>query len=318
MFFIMYYKDVENIKLIEISRKSLRENSDKSSFNLIFLFFFEYAFIIPENFNLLITEWIPNLTKKIVHPAISFTMLFILLVFFFKNFAVFLKDFLINILTKDLSQNILYWLTFSVLMIYFIGDFATTVNEMYKNSSILGFDKIGAIIFLITTILKAFLCVYLIGVPTSIFFVVGYILIYTFFAIFFYRGFDLSIFKNIDEYVRMSPIANVENICDEPDFITRFLGTEIGKNFNTVIYLLKLFVMTIQSKLFFISFIMLFIVCCIDYSQGLKNNPIKGRGISNDSGNLKNSLLFINICIIVVLSSIVMKYFLKEYGNFNV
>ena len=297
IFFIMYYKDNAGIKLIEISRDKIKENAEQTPLLYLFLYFFEYAFIFPEMFNKLIADIIPSFTKKIINPTWSFSMIFIILTYFFKNFAIFFKNFLIGVLVGDGSYAYYFYIGLIVLGIYYLADFIKKGSDIISNSIIL--DKIGFILFLINGFIRGLIAVYFIGVPLGIFFTIAYILIYTFIAIIFYMGFDLNIFNKIDETVRINIPFNENNNCDGPGWIEYFLGKDASYVFNDILKYLILFVTTIYSKLYIISFLLLYVFGCIEYYNK----------ITNESGNLKNSLIFINICIIFILSLLVIKHF---------
>jgi TRAP-type C4-dicarboxylate transport system permease small subunit len=58
----------------------------------------------------------------------------------------------------------------------------------------------------------------------------------------------------------------------------------------------------LYSKLILIAFIIIYIIGWFDYYKN----------ISSKSGILKNGLLFINICLIIMFSSIIMQFYILE------
>jgi hypothetical protein len=297
MYFIMYYKDVEEIKLIDISLDQARKIAEGFPILHLFLYIFEYSISTLETFNNFITIYIPKATKSVLNSTFVFAIIFIILIFFIKYSAVYFKNFLIDTLNMNFN--------FFSLLIYFYV-FVLWLGAVYKT----GMEKANVISQDPNKLVAADICLFLfnrtvklilsmmIGVPAILFFIICYILIYTFVAIFFYIGFDMDIFKRIDEYVKITKNGSVESICDNPswfDIILEYTGIKLIMGFLQVIY----------NKLFTIAFIILYIVCSIRYSEI----------ISPKAGNLKNSLIFINIMIIIILGAMVGKEYMKDFVN---
>jgi hypothetical protein len=293
MYFIMYYKDVEEIKLTEITLERARKIAEGFPVLHLFLYIFEYSISTLETFNNFITIYIPNATKKVLNSTFVFAIIFIILINFFKYSAVYFKNFLVD--TLNFKFNFFSLLIYFYVFVLWLGALYETGMEKAKIISQDANKLVVADIclFLFNRTVKLILSM-MFGVPAILFFIICYILIYTFVAIFFYMGFDMDIFKRIDEYVKITKNRNVESICDNPswvDTILEYTGIKIIMNFLEVIY----------NKLFTISFIILYIISSIRYSEI----------ISPEAGNLKNSLIFINIMIIIILVAFVAQEYLK-------
>jgi hypothetical protein len=298
MYFIMYYKDVEEIKLLEITLERFNKEAEKYPILYLFLYVFEYSISVLETFNNLITVNIPYYTKTVLSTTLIFTLIFINLIFFIKYSAVFFKNFLIDTLNFKFSwfSLLIYFYVFGLWLVSLLKagiEKALTIKVDASKFSI--FLDVG--LFLFNRLLKLILGM-MFGVPAILFFIICFILIYTFVAIFFYMGFDMDIFKRIDEYVKVTKNLSADSVCDNPSFLYSFL------KFFGYDYIMQ-FVEIIYNKLFIFTFILLYIVCSIRYSEL----------ISPNAGNLKNSLIFINIMIIIILLSIVAKEYVKKFVN---
>ena len=164
MFFIMYYKDIDKTKLIDISRKRAeeyeKELNDKRSlfifpFN-IFLYFFKYSIYLTEVINYYLTNNNGNENKDVNYSS-KFLFIFIFLVIFFKFSASFMKDFLISALKFKYTIFSVFVLITIVLL--WGSDFVTTLKE-----KIVGLGKGGSIsdfcLFLLNRFIKLLIVKY--------------------------------------------------------------------------------------------------------------------------------------------------------------
>jgi len=295
MYFIMYYKDVENIRLTEISMKKMRELEKTILFLIPFNYAFEYSITILEFSNWLITKIIPEYTKKVLNTTFIFTIIFILLIFFFKYFALYFKNFLINAINFKYDY-FMFMIGIVVLALWLLGVLKVGKEKAERYSK--GEQEISYVdlaLFALNRVIKLLASLFM-GVPMTLFMLALYILVYTFVAIFFYVGFDTSIFIRINEYISLTKNTKIESVCDETNWFEEI------KEFSGM-NLIMIFVETLFSNLFLIAFIILYLTSCGDY----KNN------ISSDAVNLKNSLIFINLMIIIILSFIVGKSYMKYF-----
>jgi len=297
MYFIMYYKDVEKIELIEISLEKVQKAAKGFPILYLFLYIFEHSISTLETFNNFITIYIPNATRSVLNTTFIFAIIFFLLIFFIKYSAVVFKQFLID--TLNMNRNFFLALIYIYVTILNAAAAFEKGNEKWEAFSKDANKLVIADIclFLFNRTVKWILSMAL-GVPAILFFIICYILIYTFVAIFFYTGFNIDTFKRIDDYIKVTKNGNIESVCDNDSWFETIIKT-LG------FYLIMDFFELIYNKLFVFTFIILYIVSTIRYSQL----------ISPNAGNLKNSLIFINIMIIIILLLIVGKEYAKQIVN---
>lgn len=308
MFFIMYYKDIDGTTLIDISRKRAEDyekelSEQKSLFVFpmnIFLYFFKYSIYFTEIIDSFLTKNTGGDKKQDINYATIFLFIFVFLVIFFKYSAAFMKDFLLNALkfqfipSKNTSplnrlQILITFFVFITIILLWGSDFVTIfkikIDELSKGGSVTNFC-----LFLLNRFIKLLMVMFF-GVPMSIVMFVFYIYIYAFGSIFYYKGFDITetyntIFK-INEFIKNKSKVDV----DKNSFMEIF-----GINFIMSI------IDFLYSKLIMIAFIIIYIVSSFEYYKK----------ISLGSGLLKNALMFINICLIIIFSSIIMQFYIIE------
>lgn len=341
MFFIMYCdeidKDKENkTKLIDISRKRAEEyekelTEQRSIFVFpmnIFLYFFKYSIYFTEIINSFLTKNTEPVTQRNINYSTIFLFIFVFLVIFFKYSAAFMKDFLINALkfqfvppkeSKGASMNLpansasmgslnnpseslnrlqilITFFVFITIILLWGSDFMTMLNIKIE-----GLSKGGSVtdfcLFLLNRFIKL-LMVVLFGAPMSIVMFVFYIYIYAFGSIFYYKNFSITNTYNtiysINEFIKNSKKNDDAN--DNP--IMETLGINYIMSIVDFLY----------SKLIMMAFIIIYIVSSFEYYKK----------ISLNSGILKNGLIFINICLIIIFSSIIMQFYILETRKNNI
>lgn len=295
IYFIMYFKTKENIELLDISRKNANESGN--TFVAIFLYFFEYSLFFPEMLNKIICVTIPEIfTEQRISKTFIFSLIFFSLIPFFKYSAIFFKNFLISSISGN--SPFLGPIFLGIMFILFILDFGKKVIEKGKATPESQWkfpdDKVDFIFFILNRLLRAIL-IYFMGVPMALFLVICYILLYSSLALFIYLGIDFSIYNKIDEYVKIASREYKENVCDTDwiPWLMDFFGINMAINIVSLAY----------SNLLLFSFIVLLNYGCTQYYSE----------ISQDSGNLKYSLMFINFVLILILVSIILKKFANEY-----
>jgi hypothetical protein len=298
MFFIMYYKDIDKTKLIDISRKRAeeyeKELNDKRSlfifpFN-IFLYFFKYSIYLTEVINYYLTNNNGNENKDVNYSS-KFLFIFIFLVIFFKFSASFMKDFLISALKFKYTIFSVFVLITIVLL--WGSDFVTTLKE-----KIVGLGKGGSIsdfcLFLLNRFIKLLIVIF-VGVPMSVIMFVFYIYIYAFGSIIYYKNFSFTkiyeTITNINEFIKNS---KMKKEVDKNSFM-EMLGVNYIMSIIDFMY----------SKLILMAFIIIYIIGCFDYYKN----------ISSTSGNLKKGLIFLNICLISIFTAVIMMFYTLEQRN---
>jgi hypothetical protein len=310
MFFIMYYKDIDGTKLIDISRKRVEEyekelSEQRSLFVFpmnIFLYFFKYSIYFTEIIDSFLTKNTVSDKNKDINYATVFLFVFLFLIIFFKYSAAFMKDFLINALKFKIvpqkgSINALSILMVFIAIFVFItifllwgSDLVTTFKEKEKGSISEKF-----LIFL-NRCIRLLMVIY-VGLPMSIIMFVFYIYIYAFGSIFYYKNFSITntynTISSISEFIKSK-----SNIDVDKNSFMEMLGINYIMSIIDFLY----------SKLIMIAFIIIYIVSCTEYYKK----------ISRDSGFLKNGLIIINICLIVMFSSIIMLFYILETRKNNI
>jgi hypothetical protein len=273
----------------------------------IFLYFFKYSIYFTEIINSFLTKNTESNEKKDVNYATIFLFIFTFLVIFFKYSAVFMKDFFINALkfqfipSKDPKgefvnrlQPLITLFVFITIILLWGGDFIDMLNIKMD-----GLSKGGSVtdfcLFLLNRFIKLIMVV-LFGAPMSIVMFVFYIYIYAFGSIIYYKNFNITetynTISNINELIKNKKIITNDNP------IMEMLGINYIMSIIDFLY----------SKIIMIAFIIIYIVSSFDYYKQ----------ISQKSGILKNGLIFINICLIVMFSSIITQFYILETRKNNI
>jgi hypothetical protein len=276
------------------------------AFLVIIHYFFDYPFVILYFLNKFVVETFPGMINGIFPPSFLFVYLFYQSCLFLKNSAIVVKHLFINSLLfkVDAAAGLIY----GIIVILWLKDVVLLLKKiiMGESSSGEGADPqpkpplviLGLVLFnLLERIIKLIFLI-MIGIPATVLAVVFYFLLYSFFGIFFYKGFKFDTFTKIDILVNGEIHPYVPDICDGYhwyDFLYEI--------FNIVM----IFFHTIQGKLFTISFILLYAYSCLDYAENITPNTY----------NLKNGLLAIDIGLIITLFSMVMSYFLEKMQSLS-
>jgi len=292
LFFIMYYKDVEKIKLFEISTQKTKDAAESMPILYIFLFFFEYSIFFPEMLNKLFTEIIPKFAKQIFNATFVFTIMFILLIFFFKYFAKLFRKFLIDGLNNKLG--LIGMILTGIICLLWLASFLKAGKEKIVDTPLktgIAPDKLDLIFFVINRLLRL-MAAFTVGVPMGVFLMMLYIIGYVFMSVFLYTGFNIKIYSRMYEYMKGAKAEYIPGICESTsiwDYIYDYSG----------IKLIMQMVDILHERLFFIAFIIILVITGIDYTKPGK--------ISSGTGPLKDGLLGINFGLAGLLAIPVLK-----------
>jgi hypothetical protein len=299
LFFIMYYKDVEKVHLFEISRQKVQEAALSNPILYIILFFFEYSIFFPEVLNKALTETIPKFTKQIFNATLIFAIIFILLIFFFKYSAAFLKDFLIDGIRGNLGW--IGYLCMGIVAALWLRTFMEDGKKMFydvpEKTGIYP-DKVGVIFFFINRFLRL-MAAMTFGVPMGIFLMMLYIIGYVFMSVFLYKGFNTRIYGQMDDYIRNTKGEYIFGICENPtiwDYVYKYLGLELLMQFFDNFHIF------IQP----VAFIIIFATGIVAY---LTPDRLKGKD------PLQGALVGINSGLIFFLALLVLKKVKDMFGS---
>lgn len=300
LFFIMYYKDVEKIKLFEISTKKTKEAAESMPILYLFLFFFEYSIFFPATLNWLLTDIIPNFTKQYINANFVFAIFFILLIFFFKYFAEFFKNFLIDGLNgvQGFMGNILT----GVICILWLASFLEAGKEKMIDVPLktgIPADKLDLIFFVINRLLRLMVA-FTAGAPMGLFLIMLYIIGYVFMSVFLYTGFNLKIYSRMYEYIKTKKSDYIPGICEE---------TSPGVFMKILDYIMRV-IDLMHERIFMIAIIIILIATGIDYT--------KDGAFTNGTDPLKDCLLGINFGIAGILSIFVARTLIANINKNSV
>lgn len=279
LFFIMYYKDVEKIKLFEISTQKTKDAAESMPILYIFLFFFEYSIFFPEMLNKLLTDTIPKFAKQIFNATFVFTIMFVLLIFFFKYFAKLFKNFLIDGLNNKLG--LIGKILTGIICVLWLASFLKAGKEKIVDTPLktgISPDKLDLIFFVINRLLRL-MAAFTAGAPMGVFLTMLYIIGYVFMSVFLYTGFNIKIYSRMYGYMKGAKAEYIPGICENPsiwDYIYDYSG----------IKLIMQMVDILHERLFMIAIIIILIITGIDYT--------KDGAISSGTDPLKDTLLGIN------------------------
>lgn len=322
-FFIIYHNRTSDtpIKLFTIDFKKEFENAEMNkdagtakqiwyAFLVVVHYFFDYPFTILFFLNMFVTELLPKYTEKIFPASFLFVCLFYILCLFLKNCAVVVKHLFINsLLFKfDPSSSSIYLAIIILWVVGLIMKLKKILEETVLKKPDANGDPQNAgppppktpplVIagLLLATFLERIvklIMLIMIGIPATTLAAVMYFLAYSFFGIFIYKGFKREPFSKIDIYVKIPSEPYVPDICDGYhwyDFLYKI--------FNIIMMVFD----TIQGKLFTFTFMLLYGVSCIDYKINITEN----------TKNLKNGLIAIDVGLIAILLVLIGNYFYKK------
>jgi hypothetical protein len=202
-----------------------------------------------------------------------------------------MKDFLINAL--KFKYTIISGYVLITIILLWGSDFINILITKLKNLS-KGGSVTDLCLFFLNRFIKLILSLAL-GVPMSIIIFVLYIYIYAFGSIFYYKNFSFTkIYETISGINELIKKNKIKKEVDKNSFM-EMLGLNYIMSIIDFLY----------SKLILIAFIIIYIAGSIDY---FKN-------ISSKSGNLKIGLIFINICLIIIFSLLIMLFYKLEQNN---
>jgi hypothetical protein len=241
-YFLMYYATENSIELIKITRADFR--SSNIVLNEI-MTFFEYLILFPEMMNWLIVDIIPAKIGVYLSGPIKFSLLYVILLYCVKNFAPVIKDILVESFTFNKNSTGITSYMVALLVIVYIYAF---IDETKRNPLPLTAVKIGMMFFynLIRLTLSILGCIYTGGIILS-----AYLLLYSFFAIWWYGGGKIT-FDMLDLHAtRPSPIQL--NPCEDNWFIRilKLLFLFITGMFTTIkkhLFLIVLFCIVLFSS----------------------------------------------------------------------
>jgi hypothetical protein len=301
-FFILYYSKVMKVQLYNIDIEKIFTDAktameeDSNIFKQLWYFlviiihyFFDYPINIMSLFNVGVTQLFPSIfSEYIFNSTFLFAILFFHSCQFLKHSARAVKELLINsIMFKVTPLSVIIYFT---IVILWGKDLILTIKKMTQAKP--ASHPVSYVLYILERLLKLMLLL-VIGVPSAALAIVLFLLVYSFFGVFIYNGFNLDTFVSIDSYVRVKKSEHMASICDGYhwyDYLYEVLG------------LIMTFIDTLHGKLFTITFMLLYAYGCLDYSSNITPN----------TNNLKNGLLAINVGLIVTCLSMIVDYFQKN------
>jgi len=301
-FFLLYYRKVANVTLYDVDINKMFKDSkeaaetDGGTFKQLWYFliiiihyFFDHPITIVSGVNKLVTELIPSVfSEYIFNSTFIFAIIFFHSCQFLKHSARAVKNLLINSIMFKVTP--ISGFIYLAIFILWGKDIVLGIKGMTQAKP--ASTPLSYVLYILERIIKLMVLL-MIGVPSTTLAIVLFLVIYSFFGVFIYRGINFDIFYSIDDYVKVKKSEHVASMCDGYywyDYLYEVLG------------LIMTFIDTLHGKLFTITFMLLYAYSCIDYSSNITQNTY----------NLKNGLLAINIGLIVTCMAMIIDYFEKH------
>jgi len=276
-YFILYYSKYEDIEITRIARKTLLEMSSPENGQVVshmakFIFFiFEFAVFFVEMFNDFLILFFPKITMFFLDGRTNFLLLFIILVFAFKNFGKFFKNFLIDLLTNA-TDNYYINIMYAILFI----EFFVSVAEGPKTIGVPTVDEdqirtfmaslANPLLFILVLIIR-FMIIMIVSVPVGGLMIGALFLYYSFFGILHYVGSErwFSTVEHILDYAKNAESKyKSEKYCNTNAFYMLLLKIlQIISTVSSLLYLFK----------YYLAFIIIFIVSAIIFYNKLSLTP---------------------------------------------
>lgn len=276
-YFVLYYSKYEDIEITRIARKTLLEMSSPENGQVVshmakFVFFiFEFAVFFVEMFNDFLILFFPKITMFFLDGRTNFLLLFIILVFAFKNFGKFFKNFLIDLLTNA-TDNYYINIMYAILFI----EFFVSVAEGPKTIGVPTVDEdqirtfmaslANPLLFILVLIIR-FMIIMIVSVPVGGLMIGALFLYYSFFGILHYVGSErwFSTVEHILDYAKTAESKyKSEKYCNTNAFYMLLLKIlQIISTVSSLLYLFK----------YYLAFIIIFIVSAIIFYNKLSLTP---------------------------------------------
>jgi len=279
-YFILFYSNSEGIKLSRISRKAIlemtggdvEEDGNLKPHLIKFIFFvFEFAIFFVEMFNDIFILLVPKIASFFLDGRTNFILLFVGLIFAFKYFAIYFKNFLIGLLS-NVTNNSLINLMYAILFI----EFFVSVAEGPKIIGNMKVDEdsvrtwlsslFNPLLFIIMLIIR-FMIIMIVSVPVGGLLIGGLFLYYSFFGILHYMGAE-RYFSTINAVLQHAKMADskykTEKYCSSNWFYLLLLKIiQLIKVISNILYMFK----------YYIAFLVILIVSSGIYGKKLSMSP---------------------------------------------
>jgi hypothetical protein len=264
----------------------------------IILFLFEFPLFFPEMLDKILFDIVPKYSKTILNGSFCFIILLYLLFYVFSNYLKTFKDCFIDYLDGNLNNPILGIILFVMIFLFVISLFKfgsagaskissylnqkppTEMKDMIAFTQVKMMDEANKIAtsakkfnlfsianFIILDTIVRLIILIIIGVPTAIFLIGIYLIVYSLFGIFiydsplkkgpggFWKADNKTTFDNIIEHIK----KNSGNDSYEPD------PTTYMEYFNNVLVLMNKLSIITYDKIFTIGYLLIFIISAIDF-----------------------------------------------------
>ena len=320
-YFILFYAKDQDIIIRKFTRKMFLEMTVAESDEdgdivpslLSFLYWvFEFSVYFYEIFNDFVIVFLPKLASFFFDGRTKFVLLFISLIYMFKNMAIAFKNFLLG-LVSNVTNNSLINFMYALLFIQFIIS-SVSLTLIGKSNvdiqTIQGFisslaNPVGSIIKLIIR----FMIIMVVSVPAGGFAICGLILFYSFFGIVSYMGVEnfSSTVEAILDNVRYSD-SNYEKqrYCNNNWFYRLLLLIiQVIKFICHALYLLK----------YQVAVFVVFIIAAMTYNDKLSSveSIVSGMGFNVFMTILAGVFIFL-LSVTIVANIFLNKDFLELLG----
>ena len=199
--FLMFYADENHIKIPRVSvdgayefinptaeEKEKRTSTERTQSGLLkmFLFFFDVALWFPQQVETLILDVFPGITGWFLNGPLIFIIVFLIIFYCSKKFAITIRDFYTSLLSNNKSNNLInlmYALTFILFILFAISYYSVTS------------------VFGICVQLLRMMFVMILSVPCAALYIGLYLLIYSLFAIPIFGWKEGVSFQKVHDYI---------------------------------------------------------------------------------------------------------------------
>ena len=224
---IMYV--VPKNEIFNLEMKDLEELSTKPNFEIIqiVLYFFEFALSFPIRLNTIITNYIPDITKKYLSGKINFMLIFGATFYGIRNLSRKIKNFFIDIVKG--GSNSVMGLMFATVVLDFLVSYTKHLRTLNGMIGLL----LGLPIYLLKLFIR-FIIIMIVSVPVGGLLMLIYILTYSLFSMFIYpSGGILSTIKKVIQYSNNASPEFKNESCQDDGMLM--------KMFRKIVRLISLF-----------------------------------------------------------------------------
>ena len=253
------------------------------------LFFLEYL-------QYFIKDLLPSGFNMVFNQPLSFIIVFILLIIIFKYYAIVGKKNLIDVINGNTDNHLVKFMYFTIIIVLIMliisGESNCNTDKLSKeqqkslapdedpiNAAIHTFEKIslkvismvlspitsiiGVIVFFILTVLRVTFCS-IVCIPLAGILCMGFILFYSFFAIFIKNPFNV-----------LGKIQDILNFIREKDNIIKSKLEKTDKFFDKILLVLIEIVEFLYNHCFHIAYLILFIYTFATFLDKFKSSSLK-------------------------------------------